>query len=52
MTGILHPREAMKLLYAGLLATAAANSHDKITEKEFNTESAGKFVFMDMYTEW
>jgi len=42
----------MKLLVAGLLAVAAANSHDKITKEEFDSESQGKWVFIDMYAEW
>jgi len=51
--GILDFRHAaMKLLYAGLLATAAAKSHDLITKQEFATESVGKFVFLDMYADW
>jgi hypothetical protein len=42
----------MKVLLAGLLVNAAANSHDKITKDEFNSESQGKWVFIDMYAEW
>jgi len=42
----------MKVLIAGLLATAVADSHDKITKAEFETESKGKWVFLDMYAEW
>lgn len=42
----------MKLLVAALLATAAADSHDKITKKEFDSESQGKWVFLDMYADW
>lgn len=41
-----------KALTMGMLATAAANSHDKITLADFTTESAGKWVFLDMYAEW
>jgi len=43
---------AMKVFAMAMLATAAANSHDKITEAQFDTESAGKWVFLDMYAEW
>jgi len=39
-------------LFASLLALAVADSHDKITEGEFDSESQGKWVFLDMYAEW
>jgi hypothetical protein len=42
----------MKVLVASLLAIAAANSHDMITKDEFDSESEGKWVFLDMYAEW
>jgi len=42
----------MKLMLAGLLVTVAANSHDQITKEEFDSESKGKWVFLDMYAEW
>jgi thiol:disulfide interchange protein len=42
----------MKILLASLLVIAAAKSHDKITEQEFDSESKGKWVFLDMYAEW
>jgi hypothetical protein len=42
----------MKVLVASLLAVAGADSHDKITKEEFNSESQGKWVFLDMYAEW
>jgi hypothetical protein len=41
-----------KIAFASLLGMAVANSHDKITEQEFETESKGKWVFLDMYAEW
>jgi hypothetical protein len=42
----------MKSLLASLLVIAAADSHDKITKEEFDSESQGKWVFLDMYAEW
>jgi hypothetical protein len=42
----------MKVFAASLLVIAAANSHDKITKDEFDSESQGKWVFLDMYAEW
>ena len=42
----------MKLLLGALLAGAAADSHDKITQEEFAIESKGKWVLLDMYADW
>lgn len=42
----------MQIWAASLLVIAAANSHDKITKEEFDSESKGKWVFMDVYAEW
>jgi hypothetical protein len=42
----------MKVLVSTLLALAAANSHEDITKEEFDSESEGKWVFLDMYAEW
>jgi len=42
----------MKTLAASLLVIAAANSHDKITKDQFDSESNGKWVFLDMYADW
>jgi len=42
----------MKLLGLGLIVVAAGMSHDKITKEEFDSESKGKWVFLDMYAEW
>jgi hypothetical protein len=42
----------MNVLLAGLLVGVAADSHDKITKDQFDTESQGKWVFLDMYAEW
>lgn len=43
---------SMNVLLAGLLVSVAADSHDKITKAEFDTESVGKWIFLDMYAEW
>jgi len=29
-----------------------ADSHDEITKQQFDSESQGKWVFLDMYAEW
>jgi len=39
-------------MFASLLAVAVADSHDNLTQKEFASESQGKWVFLDMYAEW
>jgi len=41
-----------KILLASFLGMAVADSHDKLTEQQFDTESKGKWVFLDMYTDW
>jgi hypothetical protein len=42
----------MRALLAALIVAASAESHDKITQQEFESESKGKWVFLDMYAEW
>lgn len=42
----------MNIFVASLLSVAAASSHDKITKQEFDSESRGKFVFMELGTSW
>jgi hypothetical protein len=40
----------MKLL--SLVTGAAAMSHEDITLSQWQSESSGKKVFLDMYAEW
>lgn len=41
----------MIALFAALVVAATADSHDKITQEEFDVESKGKWVLLDMYSE-
>lgn len=42
----------MQLLFSALFASAAGLSHDMITKEEWDTESRGKKIFIDLYTDW
>jgi hypothetical protein len=42
----------MMMLALAWITAASALSHEKITKGEFNSESKGKWVFMDMYAGW
>jgi hypothetical protein len=42
----------MKLALSMLVTRAAAMSHEDITLSEWQQESSGKKVFLDMYAEW
>lgn len=40
------------LVLLALVAGATADSHDMITKEEWDQESKGKMIFLDMYADW